>query len=267
MCLLRAIRRLALRCVGSTTDAAPRAPRLPDIPHSTRLAPSTLAGCAGPSHRSYEPPMHCWSIFAWVHGHGLTYLLNPSSHLLQGVLDQVTGEVNLNFESEFYFTAGPIYQPPALKVGKGVKRYADARCAGTAWCASFSYNASCARGHASCARAGRSQQQPVPRSPLERPWAPWIASPRTGNDPTSARHRVRTTHNCPLPHHSLPHPHLAPMEPLPFTTRHLVFCTLPCQSPVREAADAEGPDQDLPSALHCPRPVPSVWPTPRSARC
>lgn len=44
----------------------------------------------------------------------LNIAIKPRS--LEGVLDQVTGEVNLNFESEFYFTAGPIYQPPALKI-------------------------------------------------------------------------------------------------------------------------------------------------------
>ncbi|PNH07645.1 hypothetical protein TSOC_005881 [Tetrabaena socialis] len=43
----------------------------------------------------------------------LNIAIKPVS--LEGILDTVTGEVNLNFESDFLFTAGPIYQPPGLK--------------------------------------------------------------------------------------------------------------------------------------------------------
>lgn len=35
---------------------------------------------------------------------------------LEGVLDQNTGEVNLNFDADFYFSAGPVYSAPALQV-------------------------------------------------------------------------------------------------------------------------------------------------------
>ncbi|GLC34977.1 hypothetical protein PLESTB_001184800 [Pleodorina starrii] len=44
----------------------------------------------------------------------LNIAIRPVS--LEGILDQTTGEVNLNFESDFYFTAGTIYQPPGLKI-------------------------------------------------------------------------------------------------------------------------------------------------------
>ncbi|GLI61244.1 hypothetical protein VaNZ11_003545 [Volvox africanus] len=44
----------------------------------------------------------------------LNIAIRPVS--LEGVLEQRTGEVNLNFESDFYFTAGTIYQPPGLKI-------------------------------------------------------------------------------------------------------------------------------------------------------
>ncbi|PNW88216.1 hypothetical protein CHLRE_01g019600v5 [Chlamydomonas reinhardtii] len=45
----------------------------------------------------------------------LNIAIKPVS--LEGILDQNTGEVNLNFESDFYFTAGPLpYQPPGLKI-------------------------------------------------------------------------------------------------------------------------------------------------------
>ncbi|GFR50830.1 hypothetical protein Agub_g13103 [Astrephomene gubernaculifera] len=44
----------------------------------------------------------------------LNIAIRPVS--LEGVLDQATGEVNLNFECAFYFTAGPVYQPPGLKI-------------------------------------------------------------------------------------------------------------------------------------------------------
>ncbi|EFJ46927.1 hypothetical protein VOLCADRAFT_92733 [Volvox carteri f. nagariensis] len=44
----------------------------------------------------------------------LNIAIRPVS--LEGILDTVTGEVNLNFESDFYFTAGTIYQPPGLKI-------------------------------------------------------------------------------------------------------------------------------------------------------
>lgn len=46
-------------------------------------------------------------------GISLAALVSTGPLRQQGILDQNTGEVNLNFESDFYFTAGPLpYQPP-----------------------------------------------------------------------------------------------------------------------------------------------------------
>ena len=34
----------------------------------------------------------------------------------QGYLDRATGEINLDFDAEFVFTAGPLYKAPPLQV-------------------------------------------------------------------------------------------------------------------------------------------------------
>ncbi|KXZ42642.1 hypothetical protein GPECTOR_128g545 [Gonium pectorale] len=44
----------------------------------------------------------------------LNIAIRPVS--LEGVLDTRSGEVNLNFESDFYFTASSLYTPPGLKI-------------------------------------------------------------------------------------------------------------------------------------------------------